>query len=303
MADGLNRKVTVAPSDGPRVRGTAQGLGGVGTHGDGDAPDAAGTVDVAELNRRALFDARRAGDNGLVRSWELVTAVDGPGTRMTLFMSGCPLRCKYCHNPDTMELREGTLERVEDVIKRVKRYRPVFRASGGGLTISGGEPLFQLAFTKRVLAAAREAGIHTAVDTSGNLGHRLSDDDLDLVDLFLLDVKSGLPGTYEKVTSQKLKPTLEFGERLAAHGKKMWVRFVLVPGLTDDPANVEATADIVARWADSVERVEVLPFHNMGADKWANLGMPYELADVRPPTKESLDTVRDVFRSRGLTTF
>jgi len=183
MADGLNRKVTVAPSDGPRVRGTAQGLGGVGTHGDGDAPDAAGTVDVAELNRRALFDARRTGGIGLVHSWELVTAVDGPGTRMTLFMSGCPLRCKYCHNPDTMELREGTLERVEDVIKRVKRYRPVFRASGGGLTISGGEPLFQLAFTKRVLAAAREAGIHTAVATSANLGHRLSDDDLDLVDL------------------------------------------------------------------------------------------------------------------------
>ena len=297
MADGLNREVTVAPSDGPRVRGAAQGLGGVPAGGE------LGVTDVAEHNRRALFDARRSGDIGLVHSWELVTSVDGPGTRMTLFMSGCPLRCKYCHNPDTMELREGTLERVEDVIKRIKRYRTVFRASGGGLTISGGEPLFQLAFTKRVLAAAREAGIHTAVDTSGNLGHRLSDEDLDLVDLFLLDVKSGLAETYEMVTSQKLKPTLEFGERLVAHGKKMWVRFVLVPGLTDDPANVEATADIVARWADCVERVEVLPFHNMGADKWANLGMTYELADVRPPTAESLELVRDVFRSRGLTTF
>lgn len=297
MADGLNREVTVAPSDGPRVRGAAQGLGGVPAGGE------LGVTDVAEHNRRALFDARRSGDIGLVHSWELVTSVDGPGTRMTLFMSGCPLRCKYCHNPDTMELREGTLERVEDVIKRIKRYRTVFRASGGGLTISGGEPLFQLAFTKRVLAAAREAGIHTAVDTSGNLGHRLSDEDLDLVDLFLLDVKSGLAETYEKVTSQKLKPTLEFGERLVAHGKKMWVRFVLVPGLTDDPANVEATADIVARWADCVERVEILPFHNMGADKWANLGMTYELADVRPPTAESLELVRDVFRSRGLTAF
>lgn len=295
MADGLNREVTVAPSDGPRVRGAARGLGG--------PPDVGGIVGVAEHNRRALFDARRTGDIGLVHSWELVTAVDGPGTRMTLFMSGCPLRCKYCHNPDTMELREGTLENVDDVIKRVKRYRSVFRASGGGLTISGGEPLFQLAFTRRVLAAAKEAGIHTAVDTSGNLGHRLSDDDLDLVDLFLLDVKSGLPETYEKVTGQKLKPTIEFGERLVARGKKMWIRFVLVPGLTDDPANVEATADIVARWAPSVERVEVLPFHNMGADKWANLGMTYELADARPPSRESLESVREVFRSRGLTTF
>ncbi len=296
MADGLNRKVTVAPSRGPRVRGAAQGLGGV------PDPTAPGD-DVAEHNRRALFDARRTGDIGLVHSWELVTSVDGPGTRMTLFMSGCPLRCKYCHNPDTMELREGTLERVEDVIARVKRYRTVFRASGGGLTISGGEPLFQPAFVKRVLAAAKEAGIHTAVDTSGNLGHRLSGEELDLVDLFLLDVKSGLPGTYENVTGRQLKPTLEFGERLVAHGKKMWVRFVLVPGLTDDPANVEATADIVARWADCVERVEVLPFHNMGADKWANLGMTYELGDVRPPTKESLERVRDVFRARGLTTY
>lgn len=290
MADGINSPVVVAASPGPRVRGSARGLGGGGD-------------DVAELNRRALFDARRTGDIGLVHSWELVTAVDGPGTRMTLFLSGCPLRCRYCHNPDTMELREGTLERVDDVIRRVLRYRGVFRASGGGLTISGGEPLFQRAFATRVLAAAKEAGIHTAIDTSGFLGHRLADDDLDLVDLFLLDVKSGLPETYEQVTGRQLRPTIEFGERLVAHGKKMWVRFVLVPGLTDDPANVRATADIVARWAGSVERVEVLPFHNMGADKWANLGMDYRLADVRPPTAESLDAVRSVFRSRGLTTY
>lgn len=306
MADGINTEVTVSPSDGPRVRGAAQGLGAPGPAldavGRAGGSDGAGE-DVEEVNRRALLAARRTGDIGLVHSWELVTSVDGPGTRMTLFMSGCPLRCKYCHNPDTMELREGTLERVGDVIDRVLRYRTVFRVTGGGLTISGGEPLFQMAFTRRVLAAAKEAGIHTAVDTSGNLGHRLSDDDLDLVDLFLLDVKSGLPATFEKVTGRQLRPTIEFGERLVAHGKKMWVRFVLVPGLTDDPANVAETADIVARWADSVERVEVLPFHNMGADKWANLGLPYELADTRPPTPESLEAVRDVFRARGLTTY
>ncbi|MCT7392662.1 radical SAM protein, partial [Escherichia coli] len=109
---------------------------------------------------------------------------------MTMFMSGCPLRCRYCHNPDTMEMKEGTLERIEDVVKRIKRYKPVFKASGGGLTISGGEPLFQIAFARRVLKEIHDAGIHTTIDTSGYLGSRLRDEDLDNIDLVLLDVKS-----------------------------------------------------------------------------------------------------------------
>lgn len=289
MADGLNSTVTIAPSDGERVRGMAGGIGG---HSD-----------LADAERSELFSARRTGSVGLVHSWELVTAVDGPGTRMTLFLSGCPLRCVYCHNPDTMDMKEGTLEDVEAIIKKIKRYRPVFNASGGGLTISGGEPLFQIAFTRRILEAVHAAGIHTAIDTSGFLGARLTDEDIDNIDLFLLDVKSGFPETYKRVTSRDLQPTLDFGERLTKLGKKIWIRFVLVPGWTDSPENIERVAQIVSRWKTSVERVEVLPFHNMGADKWKNLDMEYKLEGVKPPSAETVEAARDVFRSYGLNTF
>ncbi|MBV7292842.1 pyruvate formate-lyase-activating protein [Corynebacterium sp. TAE3-ERU16] len=290
MSDGINSPVVVAPSEGPRIRGAAEGIGGAHSVLPDDAE-----------GRRKLIAARRTGDVGLVHSWELVTAVDGPGTRMTLFLSGCPLRCQYCHNPDTMEMRTGTLETVEDIIAKVKRYRAVFRASGGGLTISGGEPLFQIAFARRVFTACHDAGIHVAVDTSGFLGSRLTDADLDSIDLFLLDVKSGDPDTYHRVTGRELQPTIDFGDRLAAHGKKIWIRFVLVPGLTDDPDNVGKVCDIVSRWKGSVERVEVLPFHNMGRDKWHELGMHYNLEDTKPPSAEETEAVRDRFRARGFT--
>ena len=175
--DGTSGVVTLSPEAGERVRGVAAGLGGLST-------------DDLEITRPELFEARRTGEIGLIHSWELVTAVDGPGTRMTIFLSGCPLRCKYCHNPDTMEMKEGTLERIDDVVRRVLRYKPVFNASGGGLTLSGGEPLFQIAFTRRLLKAVHDAGVHTTIDTSGYLGARLTDEDLDNIDLFLLDVKS-----------------------------------------------------------------------------------------------------------------
>ena len=284
--DGVTGVVHLTPSQGEKPRGVAAGLGG--TAGD--------------LTRPELLDARLTGDVALVHSWEMVTSVDGPGTRMTLFLSGCPLRCQFCHNPDTMEMRTGTLEKVEDVVRRIRRYKRVFGASGGGLTISGGEPLFQIAFTRRVLQEVHDAGIHTAIDTSGFLGSRLSDEDLANIDLVLLDIKSGDEATYKEVTTRELQPTIDFGDRLAAAGKPVWVRFVLVPGLTDAPENVESVADIVARWPN-VERVEVLPFHNMGADKWRELGMNYRLADTKPPTAESLAATREIFRSRGITTY
>lgn len=288
--DGTSGVVTLEPQQGERVRGVAAGLGGLST-------------DDLEITRPELLDARRTGEIGLIHSWELVTAVDGPGTRMTIFLSGCPLRCKVCHNPDTMEMKEGTLERVDDVVKRVLRYKAVFNASGGGLTLSGGEPLFQIAFTRRLLKEVHAAGVHTTVDTSGFLGARLTDADLDNIDLFLLDVKSGDPDTYEGVTARQLQPTIDFGDRLHAKGKPVWVRFVLVPGLTDAEDNVQRVADIVAQWKGTVERVEVLPFHNMGADKWDKIGLDYELKDTTPPSPESVEHVRSIFRSRGLTVF
>ncbi|CAB0951894.1 pyruvate formate lyase-activating protein [Corynebacterium diphtheriae] len=291
MADGINSTVTVERSDGPRHRGTAAGIGGL-------------DLDLEDVTHKELIEARRTGDVGLVHSWELVTAVDGPGTRMTMFMSGCPLRCLYCHNPDTMGMKEGTVERVESIVKKIKRYRNVFKASGGGLTISGGEPLFQIAFTRRVLKEVHDAGIHTTIDTSGYLGARLTDEDLENIDLVLLDVKSGDEETYHRVSGgRKLQPTIDFGNRLNAIGKPVWIRFVLVPGVSDAPENINNVADIVAQWKDNVERVEVLPFHNMGADKWHELGLNYELEDTKPPTPESVDFAKETFRSRGLTVY
>jgi pyruvate formate lyase activating enzyme len=256
-----------------------------------------------ELDHAAKMAAVRAGDLGSVHSWELVTAVDGPGTRLTVFLAGCPLQCLYCHNPDTMQMRRGTDVTADEILARVARYRTVFAATGGGLTISGGEPLMQPAFVARLLSGAKAMGVHTTVDTSGFLGSQCTDAMLADVDLVLLDIKSGLPDTYRKATGRALQPTLDFGARLRDAGKRTWVRFVLVPGLTDAPENVEAVADHVLRLGPVVERVEVLPFHQMGRDKWDELGMRYELGDTQPPTPELVERVRATFRDRGLSVF
>jgi pyruvate formate lyase activating enzyme len=244
----------------------------------------------------------RTGSVASVHSWELVTAVDGSGTRMTLFLDGCPLRCQYCQNPDTWRIHDGIFTRIEEVMDRVRRYRGLFDATGGGLTISGGEPLMQPAFVGRAFKECHDSGIRTALDTSGFLGAHASDALLDNTDLVLLDVKSGIPETYRAVTGEELAPTVAFGDRLNERGNAVWIRFVLVPGLTDAPDNVEAVADIVARWGN-VERVEMLPFHQMGKSKWDRLGEPYRLRDTLPPDEDLQHRVRGQFRARGLTVY
>ena len=189
-----------------------------------------------------------------------------------------------------------------DLLARIARYRPVFNATLGGVTFSGGEPLMQPAFLARLLRGAKELGVHTAIDTSGFLGANATDAMLDDLDLALLDVKSGDPDTYRAVTGRDIAPTLAFGSRLNDAAVAMWIRFVLVPGLTDDPDNIARVADRVAGWG-AVHRVEVLPFHQMGRDKWASLGLTYELADTQPPTAEQTAAAREVFSRRGLTVY
>ena len=256
---------------------------------------------AAELDRSDRLTALREGRLASIHSWELVTAVDGPGTRLTIFFAGCPLRCVYCHNPDTMEMRRGQDVELEEIERLLRRYRRVFRATGGGITLSGGEVLMQPAFARNVLRAAKELGIHTAIDTSGYLGAVAREEFLADVDLVLLDVKSGDEETYRALTGRDLQPTIDFGDRLARTGTVIWVRFVVVPEWTDAARNVELVADIVERWRDVVERVEVLPFHNMGQDKWDALGMEYRLRDAQPPSAETVERVRAQFRARGLT--
>lgn len=268
-----------------------------------------GGLEVADVSRHERLTAMREGRLGSVHSWELVTAVDGPGTRLTTFLSGCPLQCLYCHNPDTLAMKDGHPVTSDELLARIARYRGVFRATGGGITLSGGEVLMQPAFAARILRGAKDLGIHTAIDTSGFLGAAATDAMLEDVDLVLLDVKSGDPDTYRRVTGRDLEPTLAFGRRLAEmpHGPEVWIRFVLVPGLTDDIDNVERVAEYAASLNEimpvTVTRVEVLPFHQMGRDKWAALGRDYQLGDTQPPTPALTERVRDQFRAHGLTTY
>ncbi len=285
------------PTMGSPVR-TPDGL----TLDDLEYGDAQARAQLSPALRHAELAALHSGTVGSVHSWELVTAVDGPGTRLTLFLSGCALRCQYCHNPDTWEMRDGMITTYQEIVERISRYRRVFAATGGGVTISGGEPLMQPAFVERLFGACHEMGIHTALDTSGFVGSRASEQLLDDTSLVLLDVKSGLPGTYQEVTGRALAPTIAFGDRLAARGTPVWIRFVLVPGLTDAVDNVAAVADIAARWPN-VERVEVLPFHQMGQNKWERLGLDYQLGDVSPPETALQERVRAQFEARGLLVF
>ena len=251
-----------------------------------DAPDA------AEVGKEA------DGAFGYVHSYESSSRYDGPGLRIVLFVSGCLLRCTYCHNPDTWHLKDGTYVSVQHVIDRLGDFAPALRSLDGGLTISGGEPLVQPAFTRRILAAAKQMGLHTAIETSGFLGDRADENYLSCLDLVLLDIKSGDPETYHRVTGRELAPTKRFAERLAALGKPTWVRFTLVPGLTDDPANVEAIARFVAPMKN-VEWVEVQPFHQLGAFKWKAMNLDYKDADTQTPTPDLVSRVIEQFRAAG----
>ena len=235
---------------------------------------------------------------GWVHSYETGSTVDGPGVRITLFMSGCLLRCQYCHNPDTWHLKDGTKVELAQAVRRLADFAPMLRAMGGGLTISGGEPLVQIGFTGGMLAAAKRMGLHTAIETSGFLGARADDAYLANLDLVILDIKGGDPETYLEVAGKELEPTLRFAERLNAMGKPVWVRFVLVPGLTDAPENIRQIARFVAPMKN-VEWVEVLPFHQMGEFKWKSLGLEYRLAATEPPTPEQVRVAIDIFRQAG----
>ncbi len=235
---------------------------------------------------------------GYAHSYETGSRYDGPGVRVVLFLSGCLLRCTYCHNPDTWHLKDGTYISADHVIHRLRAFVSALRAMDGGLTISGGEPMVQLPFTQRILAGAKQMGLHTAIETSGFLGARADDKFLSVLDLVLLDIKSSDPDTYRRATGRDLAPTLRFAERLSAMGKPVWVRFTLVPGLTDDPANVEGLARFVAPMKN-VEWVEVQPFHQLGAFKWKAMGLDYKEVDTPSAPPDLVNRVLEQFRAAG----
>ncbi|MDO8107903.1 pyruvate formate-lyase-activating protein [Isoptericola sp. b441] len=243
--------------------------------------------------------ALRAGEIGSVHSWDRSTDADGPGTRLVLRLSGCPLRCQYCHGPDAWLMRDGALHTVDSALARIERDAPVLVAGGGGLTVSGGEPLLQPSFVARVLRGAKEIGVHTVLDTSGYLGRRAGDGLLDDTDLVILDVKSGLPDVYRAVTGRDLAPTLEFARRLADRRTRLWARFVVVPGLTDAWDNVAAVGEHLAALGN-VERVEVVAFEQSGREVWHSIGADYRLELTMEPDEELLARVRSQLRASGL---
>ena len=252
--------------------------------------------DVPEADVRS---ALATGDVGFLHSFTTGSAVDGPGVRLVAWTAGCMWRCLYCHNPDTWTMTNGIPVTLARAVEEVGKYRHGLRVMSGGFTLSGGEALMQHRFTVKLLAAARGMGIHTALDTNGYYGDRLSDAEIEAADLVLLDLKGWDPERHRRFTGMEIGPTLAFARRLAALRRPVWVRFVLVPGWTDDPEEIEGVARFAAS-VGNVERVDVLPFHQMGRFKWKTLGLDYELDDVQPPSAEAVERACAAFRSVGL---
>jgi len=243
--------------------------------------------------------ALKTGDLGFLHSYTTGSAVDGPGIRLVAWTTACMFRCKYCHNPDTWTLRNGIPVPLDRALEEVRKYAYGLKIMHGGFTLSGGEPLMQARFATRLLSGVKAMGVHTAIETNGFYGELVSDEELADIDLVILDMKAFSPAQHLRVTGLDNKDVLDFCRRLAVLKRPMWLRYVLVPGLTDDPEEMEA----VARFGASlgvVERAEILPFHQMGKYKWERLGIEYELAQTDPPTLEGVATAVAIFREAGL---
>ena len=241
----------------------------------------------------------RRGGMGFLHSFTTGSTVDGPGVRVVAWTAGCMWRCLYCHNPDTWTMTNGMPVTVARATEELRKYRQGLKVMGGGFTLSGGEPLMQARFAVKLFIAARGMGIHTTLDTNGYYGARLTDDELDLIDLVMLDMKTWDPERHKRLTGMDVEPTLEFARRLGARKKPMWVRYVLVPGLTDDADDIARTAAFAAGLGN-VERVDVLPFHQMGRYKWQKLGMNYSLEETEPPSPDLVERTLAIFRDHGL---
>ncbi|MBD2335433.1 pyruvate formate lyase-activating protein [Calothrix sp. FACHB-156] len=237
--------------------------------------------------------------SGYIHSIESCAAVDGPGIRFLIFTSGCPLRCLYCSNVDSRYLENGKQVSIDELVTEIQKYTSYMRYSHGGVTISGGEPLMQAGFVREIFKRCQELGIHTALNTSGFCNLASAKSVLEFVDLVLLDMKSFDPATYTRVTGGNIELTLAFAQYLNEINKPTWMRFVLVPGLTDNRENMTRLADFIAPF-NNVERLEVLPFHKMGEYKWQELGYEYLLKNTSPPSPEQIQAALDIFRSREI---
>ena len=252
-----------------------------------------------EVPESDVRSALASGDMGFLHSFTTGSTVDGPGVRVVAWTAGCQWRCRYCHNPDTWTMTNGIPVTITKAIEELRKYRHGLKVMSGGLTISGGEPLMQHRFVTKLFAAASAMGIHTALDSNGYYGARLTDAELETISLVLLDIKTWDPERHRSLTGMDNAPTLEFARRLAARRRPIWLRYVLVPGLTDDPEDVAKTAAFAGELGN-VERVDVLPFHQMGQYKWKKLGLEYTLDNTPSPSNELVEQTCALFRSAGL---
>jgi len=252
-----------------------------------------------EVPEADVRSALASGDMGFLHSFTTGSTVDGPGVRVVAWTAGCQWRCRYCHNPDTWTMTNGIPVTITKAIEELRKYRHGLKIMSGGLTISGGEPLMQHRFVTKLFAAASAMGIHTALDSNGYYGARLTDAELETISLVLLDIKTWDPERHRSLTGMDNAPTLEFARRLAARRRPIWLRYVLVPGLTDDPEDVAKTAAFAGELGN-VERVDVLPFHQMGQYKWKKLGLEYTLDNTPSPSNELVEQTCALFRSAGL---
>jgi len=231
---------------------------------------------------------------GRIHSFESFGTVDGPGIRFVVFMQGCPLKCKYCHNRDTWDISKGKTYSVDTVFQRTMRLKPYFKSSKGGVTISGGEPLLQADFIIELFKKLKEKGIHTAIDTSGSLP--ISEKIKELLkytDLVLLDIKHIDNEKCIDLTGVPNTNTLNFAKYLSDNNIPMWIRQVLVPGITNDENDLKKLKEFISS-LKTVEKVEILPYHNLGKFKWEELGIEYELKNILPPTKEQIENAKNI---------
>ena len=236
---------------------------------------------------------------GRYHSFESCGTVDGPGIRFILFLQGCLMRCQYCHNRDTWDLHGGKEISVEELMKEVVTYKPFMRAAGGGVTASGGEAILQPEFVLEWFRACKAEGIDTCLDTNGFVRHyEFIDDLLDVTDLVLLDLKEMNDRVHQSLIGVPNKRVLDFAKYLEKRNQRTWIRHVVVPGYTDNDEDLHLLGQFTQNMKN-IEKIELLPYHRLGAHKWAVLGDKYQLEEVKPPTKESMEHIKALLESYG----
>lgn len=235
---------------------------------------------------------------GNIHSVESFGSADGPGVRYIVFLKGCNMRCKYCHNPDTWAKEGGTMQTPEEVLNKALRYKAYWK-NNGGITVSGGEALLQIEFVTELFRLAKEKGVHTCLDTSGNPFTREEpfftkfNELIKYTDLFMLDIKHMDPEAHRELTAQDNANILDMARYLSDNGKHMWIRHVLVPGITDREEQLTSLRTFLDT-LDTVDRVEILPYHTLGVFKWKELGIPYQLEQVELPSQEQVKRAKEI---------